>query len=135
MPPSDFAMDAGDSLSSSNGSKFSSSISDVSGSDCVARHGKYGNDPGWYSPTAAGGGKCTLATLFGYNYYSAGPCKDGYAHCLSWSTFRGPNIALKKIDLKIRPKDYDSSDRFELGGDLEDFLDRSLTAEYETSYE
>ena len=133
MPPSDFAMDAGDSLSSSNGSKFSSSISDVSGSDCVARHGKYGNDPGWYSPTA-GGGKCTLASLFGWPLWEDGPCGNVF-DCMSWSTFRGPKLNLKKLNLKIRPKVYDPSDRFELGGDLVDFIDRSLTAEYETIYE
>ena len=133
MPPTDFAMDAGDSLSSTNGSKFSTSISDVSGSDCVARHH---NDPGWYTPTA-GGGKCTQASLFGYGlwqYWHHDPCVDAF-DCMSWSTFRGPKYNLKKLNLKIRPRAYDPSDRYELGGDLEDFLERSLTSEYDSSYE
>ena len=130
MPPTDFAMDAGDSLSSSNGSKFSSNISDVSGSDCVARHH---DDPGWYTPTA-GGGKCTQASLFGYGLWHKGPCGDVF-DCMSWSTFRGPKYSLKKLNLKIRPRAYDPSDHYELGGDLFDFLERSLTAEYDSSYE
>ena len=44
MPPLDFAMDAGDSLSAANGSQFSSKLEDKSGAGCVAMHDEY---PGW----------------------------------------------------------------------------------------
>ena len=46
MTPLDFAMDAGDSLSASNGSQFSSRHDDKSGpgAGCVGTHQDY---PGW----------------------------------------------------------------------------------------
>ena len=45
MPPLDFAMDAGDSLSASNGSEFSSRTDDRTGDGCPGMHDDH---PGWY---------------------------------------------------------------------------------------
>ena len=44
MPPLDFAMDAGDSLSAANGSQFSSTLDDKSSAGCVGMHQE---SPGW----------------------------------------------------------------------------------------
>ena len=43
--PLDFAMDAGDSLSASNGSEFSSRTDDRTGAGCPGMHDDH---PGWY---------------------------------------------------------------------------------------
>ena len=44
-PPLDFAMDAGDSLSASNGSEFSTRTDDRTGAGCPGMHDDH---PGWY---------------------------------------------------------------------------------------
>ena len=44
MSPLDFAMDAGDSMSASNGSQFSHKSDNKSGAGCVGMHQNY---PGW----------------------------------------------------------------------------------------
>ena len=98
---------AGDGFSNHSGMKFSTkdvdndlAVTDFNGS-CAKRF----TGAWWYH-------KCYKCNLNG-KYYKGGEVADNAFDGVSWKPWKGPKYSLKKVEMKVRPKD--AADRLLFG--------------------
>ena len=91
--------DAGDALSNHSGMKFSTrdvdndlAVNEFGGS-CAKRF----SGAWWYH-------KCYKSNLNG-KYYKLGDVTEGAFDGISWKPWKGPKYSMKKVEMKIRPRD------------------------------
>ncbi|XP_076351396.1 techylectin-5A-like [Tachypleus tridentatus] len=93
-----YSGDAGDSLKYHNGSRFST-VDQDNDENTKSCSSEYGGNGGWWFKT------CTNSNLNGV-YHKSGK-SSGSWRGISWNTFGGGEVSLKRTSMKIRPTYFD----------------------------